>query len=259
MRNQAIRAFARLYPFERGRFRLSRYLVPLRSGHGRVIVSDRTIALNLDHYVDALLYLFADYEKDEIRTLAALSREIDSSIFLDIGAHIGLFTIALSSGMREVHAFEPHPDNFRRLTENVSGLAHVRCHEVAISDGAGDVALHAPVRDTHVDFGKFNAGAHTLEPTPGGSGTFMTVRRGRLDDLLAFHGRRLTMKVDVEGHELPALRGATDTLSNNRCVVMVESFPDRRTSVFRFLTDLGYRHRHSHRENHFFENSLQVP
>jgi FkbM family methyltransferase len=71
----------------------------------------------------------------------------------------------------------------------------------------------------------------------------------RLDDVLDTERRVDFLKLDVEGAELPALRGAVDTIKRDQPVVLFESGPNghtasfdyTRTDLFGFFADLGYR------------------
>lgn len=48
------------------------------------------------------------------------------------------------------------------------------------------------------------------------------------------------IKIDVEGHELAVLRGGIDTLSKYKPLILLESFPPRKTQVVELLGGLGY-------------------
>ena len=62
----------------------------------------------------------------------------------------------------------------------------------------------------------------------------------RLEDFLDWKGRSLFIKMDIEGHELAALKGAGALLSNNRCFLQVEVFPENEQQVTAYLTKLGF-------------------
>ena len=73
-----------------------------------------------------------------------------SGDFVDVGANIGFYTIALGAFVRaagrggRVVAFEPHEDNFRRLVENIAsnGLQEIAyAHQLALSHCNGYAEL----------------------------------------------------------------------------------------------------------------------
>jgi len=71
--------------------------------------------------------------------------------FLDIGAHVGFFTvtIGLSSKTTKIIAFEPNPKNFQILEANTAanGLTNVVCEPIAISDQEGTGTLYLTESD----------------------------------------------------------------------------------------------------------------
>ncbi len=135
------------------------------------------------------------------------------SLCLDVGANIGYFTVMMSSLSGEtgiVYAFEPESRNFELLTANASlagkSAAPIIARNVAISDEAGSVNLIAGDESTLHQV--FNAG---MEPSHGTS-----IAAISLDSILAEIGERKVkvLKVDVEGHELPAIIGAHQLISS---------------------------------------------
>ncbi len=57
-------------------------------------------------------------------------------VVIDIGANIGIFTLyAASQGCGQIYAFEPHPDNFSILLENIriNNLNNVKPYMVGVS------------------------------------------------------------------------------------------------------------------------------
>ncbi len=87
-----------------------------------------------------------EYDEGKIALLAALIRP--GATFVDLGANIGFYTVPLAvaakAGGGVVAAFEPHPANYRRLSENVAlnGLNdYVRLFELGLSSEEGEAEL----------------------------------------------------------------------------------------------------------------------
>lgn len=129
----------------------------------------------------------------------------DGGIVVDAGAFIGDHTVfyARCVGDRgHVHAFEPNADAFACLHYNTSGLPVTQYNA-----GLGaEPSLQGISRSN-------NAGAsHLID----GNGC-------RIIDLDSLHLDRLDFfKLDVEGFEVMALRGAKDTIARCKPVMLIE-------------------------------------
>ncbi len=135
---------------------------------------------------------------------------------LDIGANVGLYTAVLSRAVGpsgRVHAFEPMPvlaDAVRRLIE-INRLANVSLHAVALGAGPGTVRMSARA---------FNSGDNRIRPD---GALAVPVARG--DDELAGCAVDF-IKIDVQGYELPALRGLGGVLGAARPMkILFEYWP----------------------------------
>lgn len=161
-------------------------------------------------------------------------------ISLDIGADLGEFTIAMLASSRSVIAFEPRPIQARDLTSMFDAVgAAVRVEAVALSNEPGVMTMRVvasePGRST------IEAG-NTLGDMHDGKIQHIDVPVTRLDDL------HLTdiglIKIDVEGHELAVLRGATETLAHQRPAIVVEAeerhHPNSVAEITGLLHGLGY-------------------
>ena len=150
----------------------------------------------------------------------------DDAVCLDVGANIGLYSLALASvaSRGKVYAFEPSPATFDYLRRNVedNGLANVESFKLAVGDQAeGTVHFH--------DIPFFSAGSFAAE-----DGSFLTSEvlgsnyfeapATTLDAFVAENGidRVDLIKIDVEGAELSVLEGATETLSSMQPKVALE-------------------------------------
>ena len=136
-------------------------------------------------------------------------------IMVDAGAHVGLVAVpaaALVPGGR-VHALEPVPATADLLAVNAAGHPAVTVHRIALSDHEGEAAMDA---DAAFSAGSSIAAAGALRvPVRTLDAWAEDVGLGRLD----------VLKLDVEGAEVAALRGARRTLARLRPALIVECNP----------------------------------
>lgn len=168
--------------------------------------------------------------------------------FLDVGAHNGYYSLLASRRVGpagRVVAFEPSPRERRRLRWN---LALNRCRNVAVEPcalgaGGGSASLFV-VRGRETGFNSLRPPALD-QPT-----RQVRVAVDSLDRCAERLGLSAVhfVKLDVEGAELDALRGAEGTLRRFSPAVMCE-LTDARTEpwgyrgvdIHDFLAGLGYR------------------
>ena len=152
---------------------------------------------------------FADgnaYKAEDIAT--ALTQVPGHRVAVDGGAHVGAYTRAMADHFQTIYAFEPTPDTFAALDQNVRdwGLAdRVHVRQAALSDRHEKVRLG------------LSPWQRSISRRIVGPGDIPTVMIDDLElDELDF------IKLDVEGYELRALMGAEATLKRCRPVVMFE-------------------------------------
>ena len=145
----------------------------------------------------------------------------DDDVAVDVGANIGWYSLLidrLAPATVPVLAFEPDPENFGLLETNlaVNGSRRVVAVRAALGESAGMATLYR--------HGESNLGRHSLLPV--NQGDVLSVATVRLDDYWTRMGlgERIPrlIKMDIEGYELPALRGATAVLA--RCPLLVAEF-----------------------------------
>lgn len=148
---------------------------------------------------------------------------------LDLGAHVGWFTIYLAQRHRRVLAVEAHPVTYRMLLENVTacGVAdRVVCLQVAAFDRPGSMTLVDPAW-----IGWPIPDPLTLEdcPHPASIAFVPTTQPAPLVvsgiplDVYFPEGARVSLiKVDVQGCDLRALEGLRRTITRDRPLIVFE-------------------------------------
>ncbi|MDP8959843.1 MAG: FkbM family methyltransferase [Actinomycetota bacterium] len=184
--------------------------------------------------IDQALYYHGTYEAGTIDVMRRVLSPGDQVV--DVGAYTGFLAMSaarLVGSEGEVHAFEPHPDTRAALAANLerNDIRNVIAHPEALGSTEAEGWL-----SDHPD----HAGADTLHDI--GPATRHPVNIRPLDH---FGLAPAFVKLDVEGWELEALRGAVGTLNRHRPVLSVEvsrvAAGDGGQGVVEFLTDLGYR------------------
>ncbi len=189
------------------------------AGVGRFLVRRRT---------DDLWHVLPARERSVMRAVAETVGPGD--VFVDAGANIGFFSVfasGLVGSSGRVLAIEMMPDTAGRLRKHVAmnGLMNVKVIEGALSDKAGQgVTARIPV-------GKH--GQASITSSVVGDGIEVSVLTTTLADVLAEVGEVALMKMDLEGAEVLALRGAGDSLGRVRAIVFEDWGGDALAGVLR--------------------------
>ena len=157
---------------------------------------------------------------------------------VDAGVWWGPWSWWLSRRVPHVDSFEPNPALVAKLTTALP--KNVALHPVALSDEPGEMTLWLPPG------GAGTEGRASLDERdrPAAGWRPATTATMRLDDCgLTDVG---FIKIDVEGHELAVLRGATETIDREQPNLMVEvegndDRDDLLDEVIAFFAERSYR------------------
>lgn len=150
------------------------------------------------------------YEEENLAVLLSFVK--DDSVFLDIGANLGFFSLLVGrrvSRSGRVHSFEPHPQLGELLKRSafLNGLSNtITLHPHGLSDKNAPIEFGYPV-------GHLGGGSVVSGPAENRIIVKSEVRR--LDDVMGEGFSCDLMKIDVEGHELFVFRGMKRILSNS--------------------------------------------
>lgn len=183
-----------------------------------------------------------------------LSLPLEGKVIYDIGAHVGAYALYFSGrvGPRgRVVAFEPQPENFRKLRRNLERNGVENVSAFALGLGAS--------RERRTIF--MLPGMTTTASMATDADTPFRLRAGEgrieaLDELIEELNlpRPDFLKMDVEGMEGEALRGARRTLRRWRPDLLIEVHgadgPQKRANLERIVAALaGLRYRMRHLES----------
>ena len=149
----------------------------------------------------------------------------DDTVFLDIGANLGFFSIKIAQRCRtkgKVYGFEPHPELVRlfRATSFLNGmgqLSHgglITVYQCGLGNENRAAQFTYPIG--HLGGGSLDAG----DPE---TSTVIKSDVRRLDDMFPADFKFNLAKLDVEGHELEVLKGMSGIIARSQdAVIMIE-------------------------------------
>jgi FkbM family methyltransferase len=217
-------------------------------GNGVVRRNGALFLVNMRNAFDRVLVTHGGFEREQITYFLNNIRDRGCEVFLDIGANVGAYSIfvAQQTSCKTIIAFEPDSRSFIRLRANalLNGLVEViDARQVAVTDKNGSVPFAYGPDDYDV------VSKVSDEPQP------QSVPAIRLDDAVSFTGRRIAMKIDIEGHERVALGGMRKLLQNNQCFMQVECFEPNFLAFKSDIEAIGYKYVHQFGYDRYFSNA----
>ena len=176
------------------------------------------------------------YEEEYYHLLASFRKS--DSIFLDIGANLGVFSLRMAPllGKGSVYAFEPNPTIHELFFRSVylNGYRNkIKLYKCGASDKNDEITLYVPaIAAGGASSDALDCDCHEV---------VMEVRK--LDELLADLNQFHIAKIDVEGHELNVLLGMEALISRSVDAVIIfeklHQYSGIEEAVFAFLKKVG--------------------
>lgn len=183
---------------------------------------------------------FADHEV-ELKPIVAAAFP-DGGVLLDVGAHVGHWSLRLAARAEHVYAVEANPASAATLRRNLAlnDITNVTVLEVAAWDEETFLMLDDPGRQVAggstrtIPIGEPDGGEHTAVPARPLDNVPELTAAQRID----------LVKMDVEGADLHALRGMSALLAKHRPTLFIECHDYcgyyTRAELEALLAGLGY-------------------
>lgn len=167
-------------------------------------------------------------------------------VVIDVGAHTGRHSrvfAGLVGGGGKVYAFEPLPEIYALLQNDLGSVSCMAMENIAIGDVDGAVTFN------HAEGvpGESGLRRRVRYDLPNVSIQEINVNCRRLDSLFPQLGSLRYIKIDVEGAELSVLSGGAGLIARLRPLISVEwgsdaylSFGHQAASLYDFAMTIGY-------------------
>jgi FkbM family methyltransferase len=202
---------------------------------------------NVDHkvYVDLLRNPHMvgspnDYERQDLDLMIDLISRLDLRRMFDVGANLGIYSFSFAANAHEgrVVAFEPDLVNAKLFEKT-----NARCprHDIvlerkAVADTMGTASFAVDNMSGATGTLRLNDVTFS-ERIYGGSPPQATVETTTIDEACKRFFSPDFIKIDVEGAELDVLKGASETLSTVRPIILIEIGSEKALRNVRDLLD----------------------
>ena len=219
----------RLYPSV-----VRRILMTMGKNEISMSMNNFIFEIDIRESIERKTFFLKSYEKDRMSYLINNSKK--SNIFIDIGAHIGFYSILTSDYFKQVYSFEPNFRNYQKLLKNIKqnklekkirtfnyGLGGKQQKLKGISANKGEL-----IQTSGFSISQNNK-----------TGEDVLILKG--DDVIKLVNEDITLKIDVEGYEYNVLKGFEEILNNNNCFIQIEIWDKNLKNVLSFLDNLNYQ------------------
>ena len=192
------------------------YLSLFRIKNTKFFFENLIFDLDTRHLIDRYFYFTESYEEEEFNYLCSKIKKNNIKHFLDIGACWGLYSLRIANKFSDINvqSFEPILKNIKRLDESIllNNISNITTHNTAIGNYDGKLNLNIDSDfSPNYFFKEMDSTVHTE-----------ACKLSKLDSMLENKNTVIALKIDVEGYELEALRGAKNLLVNNKCIILIE-------------------------------------
>lgn len=202
--------------------------------------------LNLDDNVTdgRILTSYSRYDRAEIQLLESICKD---GAFIDIGANVGFYTLALAATGAKVIAVEPNPKTLARLSYNTA------LHEFA--DRISLLAIGIGEKGESELFSTGDLGSANIRPNSSGYTESVTISTlPLLDVLMEQNIEKLDgVKIDIEGMEdralFPFFKNAPQSLWPSCAVIEHCNRQYWENDVIEYMLSNGYKKVYENRSN----------
>jgi FkbM family methyltransferase len=233
----------------------------LKKNRGYFNINGLKMYLDFLDPIDRLIILNKSYEDEELNILVDLIKKNSISNFIDIGANCGFYSFKLALQNLKIFAFEPNSEAFLKMKntikENKSISNNIKTFPFGLSNKNSIMQMRSLIKHGYTQTG----GSCVVENQISTDNLKIYNAEFKIgDEILNFKKEEnLSIKIDVEGHELNVLKGLQNLLNSNKCILQIEIFDNNFDSINSFLLKNNFAlvDQVKKRYNYFYSNIVK--
>ena len=214
------------------------------------------LSLNLNNPIDREIYLKGQYEEKQIHYLQQLISKNKIDVFIDIGAHMGFYSMNMSINAIQIHSFEPVMNNFIQLKRNkdLNKFDNIKLYNFALSDEEKKIKMWVPDKYKTGGFSVYDDNDKEMKKYNMKKIFKLESECKKGDDILKIRNKKIAIKIDVERHEKKVLKGITNLIKKNKTIIQIELFDERVSDVTSLLKKESFIQLNQIKRDFYFKN-----
>ena len=216
------------------------------------------LLIEINDPIEREIFFNLCYEKEQISTLVEFAKKNSQDYFLDIGSNCGYYALFIQKTFPNTHvvAFEPIKKTYHKLIKNIqlnSFSNKIQTFNFGLSDCNKQVQMRGLIKKEFVQSGGFTVHDQNRELKKNETLLAADLKRG--DEVIKYINKKLLIKIDIEGHEINALKGLGNLIRNNKIYMQIEIFHENKASIFDFLEKNDFKfvkNIYGNRKNDYF-------
>ena len=218
--------------------------------------NDIYLKLNLLNPIDREIYLKGQYEKEQIEYLLKHIKEKKIKYFIDIGAHMGFYSVMISKENLKVYAFEPILNNYSQLydNKNLNQFDNMEIFNFALSNIEKDIEMWVPDKEKTGGYSIYDREDEEINKYKIEEINKSKSKSKIGDNIIKIENKKIAIKIDVERHEFKVLEGLSKLFRQNEILLQIEVFKERQQKIISYLRDKNFQHINTIEKDFYFKN-----
>ncbi len=235
---------------------LKKFIKIFNSNRVQIEYDNINFILNLSNPIDREIYLKGSYEKKQLDLVLSLIDKYKMNYFIDVGAHMGFYSMIIAKKDLFVYAFEPIKGNYNQLLNNrdINNFKNIKIFNFALSDERKNIKMWVPDKDKTGGYSVYDENDEEIKNYENEKINIEDGKSEKGDEFIKIKGQKIIVKIDVERHELKVLNGIKDLLTNNKIILQIEIFNNRKKKIFDYLKRNDFNFIDVIKNDHYFKN-----
>ena len=217
------------------------------------------LKVNLKNPIDREIFLTKKYEDENISFLKKLIKENNINYFFDVGAHMGFYSLNVASAFPNllIASFEPIESNFNQLKLNVelnNAESKVKIYKKILSNKSEKIKMWVSKKNNTGGFAVYDEKDQEIKKYDPNKISYEDSYSEKLDNIYKIKNEKIALKIDVERHEKYVIMGAEKILNENKVILQIELFDQKKQEVESMLKKMNFYFIKSNKKDNFYSN-----